>query len=780
MSMAAPTLKWSSQLRVSSLSPTALQLPGDKIILPPSALEQLLAAAPLVDTESSSSWPLTSSFDPFNPYTFAAERHARDTLRDQQPQLPHPLTFRLVNPSNGRVTHAGIKEFSAQEGEMVLSKFLKSVLGVKQDVALQMTNGEGNSTMHEVDPSHNDEVTNESVITVHAKQLAKGTYVKLRPLEAGYDAEDWKALLEQYLRTNFTTLTNGEVLNIPKNGFGGPEFKMLVDGFVPEGDGVCIVDTDLEVDIEALNEEQARETLREISGRAQKTGASVVDSSRGGKLDLFSSQDGQVLSGEYVDYDIPSWDRLQGLEIELSGEDDDGELDLLASPFAARQRARPRLDEHVFSDFGARYPKRIRISPTNMDLQDAESIWIAVRGSANDHHNEKGSSSRPHRYQIRARTYTAASDETAEVHVTVHESLTTDDVRCPNCHQLVPKSSFVLHENFCLRNNILCPKGCGQVFQKRSEKWHNHWHCEHDPEYGNSVVSHEKHDQIFHVPQICTACGRNVVSTRQLAQHRTTSCPSKLILCQFCHLVVPQEGDPDEPNPEAILSGLTVHELADGARTTECHLCNKIVRLRDMSAHLKHHELQKLSRPLPRICRNPNCGRTLDGADSTGDTRASTRKGLGPGNDIGLCNVCFGPLYVATHDPDGKALKRRIERRFLTQLLNGCGKTWCANYFCKTGKKNAGEELVLTMKDALPLVKPYLAALDDWSTRLPFCVDENSQTRRKMGELLAAETSLAHGKAGYALEWCIAALEASMGDLDRARNWLSNWAPSLL
>ncbi|EOD46267.1 putative cytochrome c heme lyase protein [Neofusicoccum parvum UCRNP2] len=127
---------------------------------------------------------------------------------------------------------------------------------------------------------------------------------------------------------------------------------------------------------------------------------------------------------------------------------------------------------------------------------------------------------------------------------------------------------------------------------------------------------------------------------------------------------------------------------------------------------MKHHEFEKLSRPAPRLCRNANCGRTLDGASKTGDTRASTRMGQGPGNDIGLCSVCFGPLYVSMYDPEGKALRRRVERRYLTQLLSGCGKSWCRNEMCKTGRQNAGiEPAGLSSKEALPLIKPHLEKL---------------------------------------------------------------------
>lgn len=121
-----PTLRWSgSYVAVASTSS-----PGDKIILPQSALEQLLAAA-----------------------------HSGSP--DDSQQLPHPFTFRLVNPANGNVVYAGIREFSAREGTLGLSAFLSEALGVDTTDA------------------------HETHVAVFPHQLPKGTYVRLRPLEAG-------------------------------------------------------------------------------------------------------------------------------------------------------------------------------------------------------------------------------------------------------------------------------------------------------------------------------------------------------------------------------------------------------------------------------------------------------------------------------------------------------------------------------------------------------------------------------------------------------------------
>jgi len=189
--------------------------------------------------------------------------------------------------------------------------------------------------------------------------------------------------------------------------------------------------------------------------------------------------------------------------------------------------------------------------------------------------------------------------------------------------------------------------------------------------------------------------------------------------------------------------------------------------------HLATHEMEKKSKPEPRVCRNKLCGRTLDGVGKAGDTRAGTRMGNGPGNDVGLCSSCFGPLYVAMHDPERKALRRRIERRYLTQLVTGCGKSWCRNEYCKSGRKNLGIEGSVGMKEALPLVKPLLDL--DGDVPMYFCTEEKMQQRRGMADLLAAERDL-RGQ-GYSFNWCVAALEAEGGNIDEAREWLRNWAP---
>lgn len=584
-------------------------------------------------------------------------------------------------------------------------------------------------------------------------------------------------MLERQLRASYTTLTKNALLSV--RGVRGEEFRFLIDKFQPDGDGVCVVDTDLEVDIEALNEEQARETLRRIAERSQSAPGTAGGSSVGHAIDIWNAVDAQVLPGDYVDYELPSWDRSRPIVIELSEIGDKQEVDLFVSPKSARQRALPRDSEHIFGDFSSPKDgsKQIVIQPSNAELEGAEALLISVHGYLLPDSDDIDRT--PRRYKLRARVGEASEPATGSAEPERPVGHSADEEQCKNCLQWIPKRTIVLHENFCRRNNILCPQ-CKDVFLKSSTEWAEHWHCaEHPDSFGSTALSKAKHNHIQHGRHTCPACGPSSPFTYGslplLAQHRTTTCPHKLILCQFCHLEVPQEGDPLDPSSEAetVLTGLTAHERADGARTTDCHLCGAIVRLRDMAAHMAHHELDKAQRAAvpPPICRNALCSRTLHGVGPRGQVGAGTRMGQGPGNDLGLCSLCFGPLYVSMYDPEGKALRRRVERRYLTQLMKGCGRAGCLNEWCRSGRKNLGlEEMGTSASAALPLVKPLLDALGDPDEKMHFCVDEGTQKRRKLAEMLAAEGV-------WDLEWCIAALEAENGDLAKARGWLENWAP---
>ena len=762
------TVHWHNEYKVASPQVMEVRgLQGDKILLPQSALEQILAAAP--------SKPLSNQ-DPWQ------------APHQSSQQLPSPLMFRL-STDTGNVVYAGIREFSADEGEVVLSQYLVEALGL-QCASLGQDTWEA------------------PTIKVQARHLPRGTFVRFRPLEAGYDPDDWRALLERHLKL-FTTLTKDTILSV--RGVKGETFKLLADKFLPEGHAICVVDTDTEVDIEPLNEEQAQETLRQVTQR--RLGNGYLPSSIGGVIDIWKPVEGQVARGSYVNYELPSWDKSQSLNIVLDCEGDGHEVDLFGIPWSSRQRVFPTAEEHIWADMSSHRTKIITIRPTNVALDGAEAVRISVYGYASPSADEKSESVR--RYTIRMQSGDPSPSTSRKMYDPLTEDHVADDELCSNCKRWVPKSAATMHAIFCARNNEVCTK-CYKVFKRGDPDRQSHWHCDYsaDCDWGDTPQSLDKHRSIFHEPSrecwepTCTRL--KGLTLPQLAEHRTTTCPGKLILCQFCHLEVSQEGDdPLSPSAETLLTGLTAHELAEGNRTTNCELCARIVRLRELAAHMKNHDIERENQPKPTICRNALCGRTLHGVGKLGPVGALQNldyvSGTGDdeeshaqGNAIGLCGLCFSPLWVNTHDPQNKALRRRVERRYLGQLMTGCGKAWCENRWCRTGRGNLGLEpkpsgVTAALKEVKPLVEAaflgvvaqaqHQTALGEVVMKggnkdrdgtgkddlLWFCTDEANQRNKVVAEGIASEGF-------WELEWAVAGCEAWKGEEGKVREWLGKYA----
>ncbi|KAH8116835.1 UFD1-domain-containing protein [Phellopilus nigrolimitatus] len=135
--------------------------------------------------------------------------------------LESPWMFKLNNPQNpGASTHAGVLEFIAEEGCVHLPYWMMKSL-----------------RLNEGDP-----------IRITGAELPKGKLVKLQAQSVHFlEISDPKAVLEHALR-NFSALTQGDIIEISYNSI---IFDLLIMETQPGGEGISIVDTDLEVDFAA-------------------------------------------------------------------------------------------------------------------------------------------------------------------------------------------------------------------------------------------------------------------------------------------------------------------------------------------------------------------------------------------------------------------------------------------------------------------------------------------------------------------------------------------------
>ncbi|GAB5585999.1 hypothetical protein Unana1_00899 [Umbelopsis nana] len=237
---------------------------GDKLFLPPSALESLLSQT-------------TANDGQFGNITNAGA--VSEHFTSQSSTLPSPITFEIRNVKQRSIVYGGVKEFSAEEGMVHLPQWMQKSLGLEigDTVALRL------------------------------KELPKGQWARLRPISSEYkEIMDYRAAFESYLRANYNTLTAGEILDIK---YGSSRYQFLVDDLKPEK-AVCVTDTDIEIDIEPL--EQGR-TLDHVQN-ARVDGPSTGRPSTADQpfiLDL--PVDGEVEQDQYVYLDL----KLDGVHSDL-------------------------------------------------------------------------------------------------------------------------------------------------------------------------------------------------------------------------------------------------------------------------------------------------------------------------------------------------------------------------------------------------------------------------------------------------------------------------------
>ncbi|KAF9281985.1 ubiquitin fusion degradation protein [Mortierella alpina] len=129
--------------------------------------------------------------------------------------IQYPMLFELSRGSQS--THAGVLEFIAEEGRVYLPHWMMKTLVLAEG----------------------------DLVTVKSVGLPLGSFVKIQPQSVDFlDISDPKAVLENALR-NFSTLTKGDNIEILYNE---KIYGILVMEIKPPGNGISIVETDLEVD----------------------------------------------------------------------------------------------------------------------------------------------------------------------------------------------------------------------------------------------------------------------------------------------------------------------------------------------------------------------------------------------------------------------------------------------------------------------------------------------------------------------------------------------------
>jgi ubiquitin fusion degradation protein 1 len=136
-----------------------------------------------------------------------------------QLHVTYPMLFELINGAKGKSTHAGVLEFTAEEGRCYLPYWLMQTLLLEPGDLLQ----------------------------TKSTDLSPGNFIKLQPQNVNFlEITDPKAVLETAFR-NFSCLTVGDIFTFSYND---TTYEIAVLEVKPDGEthAVSVQETDLEVD----------------------------------------------------------------------------------------------------------------------------------------------------------------------------------------------------------------------------------------------------------------------------------------------------------------------------------------------------------------------------------------------------------------------------------------------------------------------------------------------------------------------------------------------------
>ncbi|KAF9914186.1 hypothetical protein BX616_008790 [Lobosporangium transversale] len=713
------SFSWSSTFLVGTAT-TFSQ--GDKIILPQTALESIIQA----HASAPSSYPSDQTDSTYDPTSWEnPPSYYNNNNISKKQDLPSPLTFQIRNPANRLLTHGGVREFSALDNQVHLPLWMMNSLSVS----------EGDQVM------------------IKYLLLPKGTWAKFRPLTTDFFSEvlDLRALLEASLRSHYTTLTKGEILKVQQ---GNKEFEFLVGDLKPEhsaGQAVCITDTDLEVDIEPLEtdmqqqhqHQQQQNSVIQNGKITQTNGMStslshMMNSSRDRSLKIGFESHGEVVVDSYQCWSIDIPNRNSGIQITVNVVPptttavsvDTEDLDVVVST-----KAPVSLEDHIWANFESLNPRVITIPASDQEYSrkqedGSQLIHIGLYGRASSTSSltsEASSSSAMAtaetvkgivRYSIVVRYYdgeslSASSSSGATTNVQQQQEIPNKDA--PGYQECTNCGSWIPERTIMLHTNFCLRNNakCDRCGQvMKKDELPNHFHCDH--------------------------CDKGSLAS----------------------------------NARDMIRGLHSHESYCGDRTIQCQKCSAMVSLKDVQVHAQNHEFQRQNQPAPQLCSNQNCLRIK--SSGGGNAGAGTASG-GSNNILGLCQLCFGPFWIPTEDPKNQKLVQRLARKYHSQLMTGCGNSWCRNEYCASFRgqgldaTTAATELMGILKEAKvgASTTSYIQGGKTW-----LCVDEGATRKKVMAELLHQDL-----QAKYSIEWCIKALEMEKSDLEAASQWLNLHAP---
>lgn len=508
-------------------------------------------------------------------------------------------------------------------------------------------------------------------------------YIKIQPITKVKNDDQWKSILEAKLPQFYTVITSGDRIHLP---VGNKEYIFNV--LKVKGRNVCVVDKDIEL---------------------------LIDDN--GQIVVGDGDESRLAQSEWPK--VFECNEVSDESIHLGVKMDKG----------IRIKFNVKLGECISSDgefiIGEQFDQFEWCSINENKLGNStEKVWI------NEFHDRQVS------------IYSLMPLNIKVGYKIGEPKIPQGQYKCNSCGNFISKGAQIMHESFCQRNNVKCPKGCNKTYLKSIPE--SHWHC--CDKWDESPTKLNIHEYYLHDNGIheCDKCGKtiNKSTNYEHAVHMGLECPMAEHVCMYCHLLLPR----GEQSYEARYHNMSEHEWTCGSKTIDCDKCKNSIRLRDLKVHMTIHDKVKNDQMEPLICSNILCVRMR-----------------GVNNGLGLCDVCFGPFHSTAFDPEGKILMGKIERRFILGIKNGCKISGCLNELCRTSNNFKLEHL----KNMIEIVK-YVKEIIIPSGMMEFCVDDSMAIKGRVVNLIDERWSYG---------WKCKAIDVNGVDLNKIDNWLQMNAP---
>lgn len=525
------------------------------------------------------------------------ERHTGD--------VEHPYTFCIKHLDNSYITHAGVLEFSSEEGIILVSE------NIKENLQLNRKYG-----------------TTRLLVTY--VNLPKGKFIKFESVNDTIgNMICMKHLMENYLSMNYTTLTVGDIVYIDKLHFYVKELE-------PDN-AVTLVNSDIEVDICKSDKKKTNsffinsvEVCEEINTLSSVNTKISKDLKR---FKFFINHNSAqlwkkgksvlelVLLPENIKYTnlqifiaFPPYDNVSEIlhhafftnvnKIVINKE---LIVKCLKTHFLCFLKEEEQFVESIIELF---FPHVLYIGISSVDKSQSD-VTFFLQWVKNEEETIKQS--------IEQVT------EQKEVLNTMRSTCLENVVykQCSNCLKDIVESNFVIHQVHCTKNITLC-KICKQALNKK--ELGEHIHCDICNDVVNPLLKNI-HFNLWHTKIKCV-CGKDFYR-KEFIFHQKLFCTKKFSYCSYCNIFT--TSSINSVNEEQVLSFFfqkfeekknfqkkdafkyytdmlytnwnffvefiktTEHEQYCGTKSVNCALCEKQIYRNEYMEHLNEfHQLEKV------------------------------------------------------------------------------------------------------------------------------------------------------------------------------------------